>query len=249
MIDEKSKNYKVFIILTIVLAVLVISFSLFFYFSKSDRKELGKDYTVGDLSQEVVDSQTEGRDLVQDISNINLKYKDAVAWLKVLGTSIDTPVFKAEDNERYLRNDRDNLTTRWGENFLDYTCNLNNIDTEMQHYIIYGHNTEVDTRFTPILNYKNNAFYQTHQIIEFATLENVYKFQIFSAYKTTTDFYYIETDFKDKEEFGTFVKSLKDKSEYDTGINVTQDDVILTLSTCDYSIENGRYVVHAKLIK
>ena len=240
---------KVFIILTLVLAVLVISLSLFFYFSKSDRKELGKDYTVGDLSQEVVDSQTEGRDLVQDISNINLKYKDAVAWLKVLGTSIDTPVFKAEDNERYLRNDRDNLTTRWGENFLDYTCDLNNIDKENQHYIVYGHNTEVDTRFTPLLNYKNNAFYQTHQIIEFATLENVYKFQIFSAYKTTTDFYYIETDFKDKEEFGTFVKSLKDKSEYDTGINVTQDDVILTLSTCDYSIENGRYVVHAKLVK
>ena len=32
-------------------------------------------------------------------------------------------------------------------------------------------------------------------------------------------------------------------------VEVTADDTILTLSTCDYSIKNGRYVVHAKMVK
>lgn len=249
MIEEKNKNYKIFIILAIILGISIIGFVLYFYFSKADRKELGKDYSIGDLSQEVMDSKSEGRDLVQDINDINKNYKDAVAWLKVLGTSIDSPVFQSTDNARYLRNDRENNKTRWGENFLDYTCDLSKIDDEMQHYIIYGHNTEVDTRFTPLLNYKNMDFFKEHQIIELATLNKIYKFQIFSVYKTDTSFYYIENDFKDEVEYGEFLQTIKDKSEYNTSVEVTSDDTILTLSTCDYSIKDGRYVVHAKLMK
>ena len=30
------------------------------------------------------------------------KYKDAVAWLKVLGTSIDSPIFKADNKRLYI---------------------------------------------------------------------------------------------------------------------------------------------------
>ena len=112
MVDEKNKNYKVFIILAIVLGVLIISLALFLYFSKSGRKELGKDYSVGDLSQTVSDSKSEGRDVVKELKDINNNYKEAVAWLKVLGTSIDSPIFESTDNDRYLRNDRDNVTTR-----------------------------------------------------------------------------------------------------------------------------------------
>ena len=68
--------------------------------------------------------------------------------------------------------------------------------------------------------------------------------------KALSSFYYIETEFKDKNEFGTFVESLKNKSEYDTGINVTQEDVILTLSTCTATGSNSkRWVVQAKLVK
>lgn len=249
MVDEKKQNYKIFIIITIILGALLIALALYFYFSKADRKELGKDYSVGDLYQNVTDSIEEGRNLVEELTTINKNYPEAVAWLKVLGTSIDTPIFKSDNNERYLRSDRDNITTRWGENFLDYTCDLSKIEEKNQHYIIYGHNTEVDTRFTPLLNYKDFEFYNKHQIIELATLEKTYKFQIFSAYKTTTDFYYIENEFSTEDEYKNFLESIKNKSEYDTSIEVTTDDNILTLSTCDYSIDNGRYVVHAKLIK
>ena len=234
MINEMNKNKKILLVLAIVLGILIISSVLFFYFSKSDRKELGKDYSVGDLLQEVNDSKSEGRDLVEELAEINKNYSDAVAWVNLLVTSSDSPVVQAEDNDSYLRNDRENNATRWGENFLDYTCDLSKINDEMQHYIIYGHNTEVDTRFTPLLNYKNIEFYKDHQIIELATLENIYKFQIFSVYKTDTSFYYIDNEFKDKAGYGEFLQTIKDKSEYNTGVEVTADDTILTLSTCDY---------------
>lgn len=248
MIEENKKN-KIIIIVAAISGILVIALALFFYYGKSGRKEIGKDYSVGDLLQQVSDSKTEGRDLSIELSEINKNYKDAVAWLKIPGTSIDSPIFRSEDNERYLRNDRDNKKTRWGENFLDYTCNIKSIGNDMQHIIVYGHNTEVDTRFTPLLNYKNADFYDKHKIIEFATLEKTYKFQIFSTYKTTTDFYYITTDFRDKTEYSDFINILNDKREYNTNVEVSENDTILTLSTCDYSVKNGRYVVHAKLME
>lgn len=249
MINDENKKNKIIAISVIALGFIIILLAIYMYFSKADRKEAGSDYSIGDLTKEVKTSDQEGRSLIDELNEINKTYKDAVLWIKVPGTSIDTPVFKSNDNDRYLRNDRDNNTTRWGENFLDYTCDVNKIGDVMQHYIVYGHNTEVDTRFTPLLNYKNQEFYNTHKEIEFANLRSKYKFEIFSVYQTTTDFYYIDTDFKDEEEFGKFVNSLKEKSDYDTGIEVSKDDTILTLSTCDYSISDGRYVVHAKLVK
>lgn len=200
-------------------------------------------------AKKVTDSRQENRNLQEEIKKVNETYKEAKAWLKVPGTSIDSAVYQSTDNDRYLRNDKDNVQTRWGENFLDYRCNLDNITNPMQNYVIYGHNTEIDTRFTPLLEYKDKTFFDDHQIIELATLNGYYRFQVFAAYQTTTDFYYIDTNFKDAKDFESFVNSLKEKSAYDNNVEVTSEDTILTLSTCDYSIENGRFVVHAKLLK
>ena len=200
-------------------------------------------------AKKVTDSRQENRNLQEEIKKVNATYKEAKAWLKVPGTSIDSAVYQSTDNDRYLRNDKDNVQTRWGENFIDYRCNLDNITNPMQNYIIYGHNTEIDTRFTPLLEYKDKTFFDDHQIIELATLNGYYRFQVFAAYQTTTDFYYIDTNFKDAKDFESFVNSLKEKSAYDNNVEVTSEDTILTLSTCDYSIENGRFVVHAKLLK
>lgn len=200
-------------------------------------------------AKKVTDSRQENRNLQEEIKKVNETYKEAKAWLKVPGTSIDSAVYQSTDNDRYLRNDKDNIQTRWGENFIDYRCNLDNITNPMQNYVIYGHNTEIDTRFTPLLEYKDKTFFDDHQIIELATLNGYYRFQVFAAYQTTTDFYYIDTNFKDAKDFESFVNSLKEKSAYDNNVEVTSEDTILTLSTCDYSIENGRFVVHAKLLK
>ena len=43
--------------------------------------------------------------------------------------------------------------------------------------------------------------------------------------------------------------SVKEKSMYNSDIEITDEDTILTLSTCDYSIDDGRFVIQAKLLK
>ncbi len=118
--------------------------------------------------------------------------------------------------------------------------------------VIYGHNTTTNDHFTPLVNYQSSEYYNSNKVIELSTLNGNYKWEVFSVFKTTGTNYadfYADTNFNDDGEFTTFVNYFKSKSLYNTGVEVSKDDDILTLSTCEYSQENGRLVVMAKLIK
>ena len=213
-------------------------------------EELGYDIFIGEPDMPVTTSTEEGRNLVEELKAVNVTYADAVAWLKVPGTTIDYPIFQGQNNTRYYRDDRDGKTQIWGETYLDYRCDVKNLAAAKTNIIIYGHNTETDNRFTPLLNYKREEFYQTHKTIELATSKGMYTYEIFSVYSVdATKFYYIDTVFESQTEYDNFLSSLVKKSRYGTDVEVSAADSILTLSTCDYSIKNGRFVVHAKLVK
>lgn len=251
MIDEKKLNKKkvIKIGIILILAVLII-YGAYYLKQKISPKNIsnGGDQLIGDVNKEVLGSEALGINLQEELLALNLKYPDAKGWLMVPGTSIDMPIFQSTNNDRYLRNDRDNVKTKWGETFLDYRSNINNMDN-MSHFIIYGHNTEVDSHFTPLMNYKNEKFLNDHKIIEFSTLNGNYKWEIFSIYTTDINDFYIDTQFANLTEYGNFLNSLKSKSLYNTDVTITSSDTILTLSTCDYTKKDGRFVVHAKLLK
>lgn len=253
----KKKKKIGYIILIVVIALMAIvgigAFILNNVFSnrslEKPGEELGFDIFIGDENLPVTTSTDENRNLSEELKAINVTYKDAVAWLKVPGTSIDYPIFQGTDNTRYYREDRDGVTKKWGENYLDYRCDISKLSNPMTNIIIYGHNTETDNRFTPLLNYKRQEFYNTHKYIELATLEGTYTYEIFTVYTTDTKFFYIDTVFEDMSEYEDFINDITKKSRYGIEVEVTADDSILTLSTCDYSIRDGRFVVQARLVK
>lgn len=253
--DKKKKVGTIIFAVVIVLIAIVGIVALMLnniFSNKSLEKpgeELGYDIFVGDENMPVTTSMDEGRNLSEELKAVNVTYKDAKAWLKVPGTTIDYPIFQGTDNTRYYRDDRDGVTQDWGETFLDYRCDVNKLSEHMTNIIIYGHNTETDNRFTPLLNYKREEFYQKHKYIELATANGVNKYEVFAVYSTDTKFYYIDTQFDSLSDYDNFITSLVKKSRYNTGVEVSSADSILTLSTCDYSIKNGRFVVQAKLVK
>ena len=55
-------------------------------------------------------------------------------------------------------------------------------------------------------------------------------------------------DASDRAEFDDYISKCKELSLYDTGISAEYGDKLLTLSTCEYSRNNGRMVIVAKLI-
>lgn len=249
---EKKKK-KIIIIATIILLLIIACITCIFIFTKNNKpsQDLGNNNNPGQVAEQpVIDEEPKddyGRNLQNETKSLNATYSDVIGWLVISGTTIDTPVFQSTNNNRYLRHDRDNNYYMWGEEFLDYRCNINNMDN-MSHFIIYGHNSENEDNFTPLLNYKNQEFFKQNNIIEFSTLNGNYKWQIFSVYVTDTDFFYIDTNFANAEEYSEFLRTLRLKSIYDTGVEIFGNETILTLSTCDYTRKNGRFVVQAKLI-
>ena len=61
--------------------------------------------------------------------------------------------------------------------------------------------------------------------------------------------YYQFVNAKTEEEFQYFLSNVKSLSLYDTGVEAKYGDTFITLSTCDYEEEDGRFVVVARKIE
>ncbi|MCY0650637.1 SrtB family sortase, partial [Klebsiella pneumoniae] len=77
-----------------------------------------------------------------------------------------------------------------------------------------------------------------------------YEVEIFAVYETTTDFYYIETEFPETTDFEDYLQKVKQQSVYTSNVKVSGKDRIITLSTCDTEkdYEKGRMVIQGKLV-
>ena len=91
-------------------------------------------------------------------------------------------------------------------------------------------------------------------IIRFTTENEDIEFEIISAFYSRVYYkseknvfrYYYFVDAKNEEEYNEFVKNAKDASLYDTGKIAKYGDRLITLSTCSYHTEDGRFVVVAR---
>ena len=61
--------------------------------------------------------------------------------------------------------------------------------------------------------------------------------------------YYYFVNANNEQEYNDFVNNAKKVSLYDTGVTAQYGDQLLTLSTCEYSQEDGRFVVVCKKIE
>ena len=105
--------------------------------------------------------------------------------------------------------------------------------------------------FGELENYKSKKYYDTHKIIKFYTMTENAEYEIIAIFKTVayTGFqYYKFYNAEDEREFNTFIEKCKELSFYDTKKTAVYGDKLITLSTCEYSNENGRLVIVARKI-
>jgi len=61
--------------------------------------------------------------------------------------------------------------------------------------------------------------------------------------------YYYFINANDETQYNNYINESKKASLYDTGKSATYGEQLLTLSTCSYHTEDGRFAVVAKKIK
>lgn len=174
--------------------------------------------------------------------------ENVVGWLTVDGTNIDYPVLQAKDNIHYLDTNYDDDKSRAGSIFMDYR---NDVESENKNTVIYGHRMKDGSMFKDLTKFLDEEFAKNHSKFQFDTLYDSYEAEVFAVYNTLTDFDYIETDFNDEGQFAHLVQDIQDESKFDFDVDVDEDNQIITLSTCDYDLDEqeGRLVVQAKLTK
>lgn len=180
------------------------------------------------------------------------KNKSLIGWVKIADTIIDYPVMQASDNEFYLKHNFDHKKDANGCIFLDTSCD---VITGNTNWILYGHHMNNGKMFSSLIKYANEDFYKEHKIIEFDTIYEKGKYEVMYAFRSrvySSDEivfkYYQFIDAYSSEEFDSYMEEMDKISLIDTGVTASYGDKLLTLSTCDYQEQNGRFVVVAKRI-
>lgn len=180
----------------------------------------------------------------EELKNIN---SDTVGWITVNNTKVNYPVVKSNNNDYYLNHSFDKSQNSFGWIYADYRSNF---DILNQNTIIYGHNVlGTDLLFSSLTNTLNSAWYNNpnNLTITFNTEKESIKWQIFSIYLIPVTNDYLITNFNSGTSFLNFVQKLKDRSIKDFGVEVKENDKMITLSTC-YKDSSNRVVIHAKKI-
>lgn len=191
-------------------------------------------------------------EVLEDYKTLLNMNKDLIGWLKIADIGIDHPVMQAGDNDYYLRRNFDEEYDKNGCLFLDYQCDILNRNT---NWIIYGHNMQSGNMFGKLDKYSDEEYYKAHPKFEFDTIyekgayEIVYVFRSKIYNEDAVVFkYYQFLDVQSEVEFNSNMAEMKKLSLYDTGITPEYGDELLTLSTCDYQENNGRFVIVARKI-
>lgn len=176
---------------------------------------------------------------------------DLAGWLSIEGTEIDYPVMQCEDDEYYLHHDFYGEESKYGCLYVKEEADID-VGT---NFIIYGHNMKDGSMFGELDLYEKESFYEGHPVILFDTLYEERIYEIIAVFPSQV--YNVEDDvFKyyqfykadNEAEFNDFYSNIRKLSLYDTGVEAVFGDTFLTLSTCAYHVEDGRFVIVAKRI-
>ncbi len=181
-----------------------------------------------------------------DFESLKEKNADTVAYLKVNNTNIDYVIVKGKDNSYYLKHNFEKKWNSAGWVFADYH---NKFDETDKNIVIYGHSMKNGSMFGTLRNILNKDWYKNEENykVVLVTENGEYSYRVFSIYSIVPEDYYINTIFKGNQ-FAEFVKKIKSRSIYNFNVEVTENDKILTLSSCT-SGGKKRVVLHAKLIE
>ena len=188
-------------------------------------------------------SEEQKEDLKENLSHINEDFK---FWITVDNTDLEYPVLQSEDNDYYLKRDINKQTTSAGAIYLDYRDDVD----YSQNLILYGHNMKNGTMFAPIIKYKSEDFWKQNNKIRIYNGPYEYVYEVYAVCAVDADtFDYLYVDFETQEDFLSYVNKIKDKALYKTDMEISENDKIITLSTCSYEYKNGRTFVQGKLVE
>ena len=189
--------------------------------------------------------------LLPEFADLYQLNNDIVGWIQIEDSFINYPVMQTPDYTDYY------LYRSFAKEYSNHGCiyvrEVCDVFAPSDNITIYGHRMGDGTMFNSLHNYDEESYYKEHPYIIFNTLMEHHTYQIMAVFRISssvgTDFpYHLFVDAADEAHFDEYVQNCLSRSLYDTGVTATYGDKLITLSTCEYTNINGRFVVVAKRI-
>lgn len=261
----QKRTHKGAQIIAIIIAILLLCVAGFCAYllidnqqQKAEQKELfatiaekvdAAENELGDLEQISTVEDKRVAQLLEVYRELHSYNSDFVGWIRVPGTEINYPVMQSPDSPNYyLRRNFEKEYSNLGTPYLQENCDIRTCD----NLIIYGHHMLDGGMFSDLELYKQKAFWENHKYVRFDTLDELGLYEVMAVVITTAyqadSFQYYNYIENNELTFNTYVQECKQRALYDTGIDAEYGDKLVTLSTCEYSNDNGRLIVVAKKI-
>lgn len=247
-----KKNIKGILILIVISIFLICSIYLWYNYIIEKVNETEANL-INIYKEQPIDNVENKSERIKQLEELQKVNKDIVAYIEIPGTNISYPVLQSKDNDYYMYRNYKKNNSKDGSIFLDKEVDLNLPST---NFLLYGHNNENGKMFSELLNYKKESFYKEHPTITFITNAEEAEYEIIAVflskvyYKTDKNVfrYYYFINAETVMDYEYFIINSKNASLYDTGKTAKYGDQLLTLSTCSYHVEDGRFAVVAKKI-
>lgn len=269
MMKKESKRKVIYFLIYTILAILItlsIIYIINIFLDKKqaiqeskllDKIEINENQVNETITEEIVNESTQENieetinqknERILKVQKLQEENPDIVGWLEIEGTSINYPVLQGNDNEYYMTHNYKKQKSKNGSIFLtkDYNWSI-----PSSNLLIYGHNLSNGTMFQELLKYEKEDFYKKHPIIRFTTNNEDAEYEIISAFKSRVYYkseknvfrYYYFVNAKTEAEYNEFVQNAKKASLYNIDKTAQYGDQLITLSTCSYHVEDGRFAV------
>lgn len=243
----RKKGLKYILILIIIIGLCTLAY--YIYINKYNKNNILNDIEIDTSS--ITDNITERMLQLKELKKVN---EDIIGWLEIDNTKINFPVLQGSDNEYYMTHTYNKKYSSDGSIFLDKDYDWN---IPSSNLLIYGHNNKNGNMFQDLLKYEDENYYKEHPNIRFTTVDDDSQYEIISVFKSRVYYkseqnvfrYYFFINAANEEEYNYYVEESKKASLYDTGKTAIYGEQLLTLSTCEYSQEDGRFVIVAKKVQ
>ena len=176
---------------------------------------------------------------------------DTVGFLDIEGM-LSLPVVQREnDNDFYLDHSFKGASALEGALFLD---GMNRLVPEDDCLIVYGHNMKNKTMFGRLNSYEDISFLRQHSVVHFDTIYENRAYVVFAAFTASMEpkdrrYFDVRNFIFDDVEFDKFVLKLQSRSMFNIPIDVRYGDRLLLLVTCDYTSQEGRFILALRQVR
>ncbi len=249
----KKRIYNVLIVVFAVIFLVSAGCLVRYYYqaheTKSEMDEL-REMKEESKSQNN-DHKAEQVDELPDFTKLKNKNSDIAGWIQIQGTGIDYPLMQTPKEEQYYLHR--NFQKKYDANGLPFLSGEADVDDGESNLYIYGHHMKSGMMFAPLLKYKDKAYYKKHSLIHIDFLNQRKDYEIVAAFyskiyakKDGAFKFYQYKGHMEEDTYTDYIKGIEQNCLYETGVKPVYGKQLITLVTCSYHTDDGRFVVVAQ---